>query len=123
MNRLFGSSTSKPKPNLADAIASTDVRIDSIEVKVRKLDAELTKYRDQMRRMKEGPGKVRRHPLVPFACVSSAPQKGGADVHLFLCPYRQPSLSEHCESSSRRSSTRARSASSSSRRSTWSRRR
>lgn len=60
MNRLFGaSSSSKPKPNLTDAIAATDVRIDSIEVKIRKLDAELTKYRDQMRRMKEGPGKVR----------------------------------------------------------------
>ena len=59
MNRLFGASSSKPKPNLADAIASTDVRIDSIEVKIRKLDAELTKFRDQMKRMKDGPGKVR----------------------------------------------------------------
>jgi charged multivesicular body protein 5 len=58
MNRLFGASSSKPKPSLTDAIASTDLRIDSIEVKIRKLDAELTKYRDQMRRMKEGPGKV-----------------------------------------------------------------
>ncbi|BGP03968.1 Vacuolar protein-sorting-associated protein 60 [Rhodotorula toruloides] len=57
MNRLFGSSSSKPKPSLADAIASTDLRIDSIEVKVRKLDAELTKYRDQMRKMRDGPGK------------------------------------------------------------------
>ena len=59
MNRLFGASSAKPKPSLTDAIASTDLRIDSIEVKIRKLDAELTKYRDQMRRMKEGPGKVR----------------------------------------------------------------
>lgn len=58
MNRLFGASSSKPKPSLTDAIASTDLRIDSIEVKIRKLDAELTKYRDQMRRMKGGPGKV-----------------------------------------------------------------
>jgi len=58
MNRLFGASSSKPKPSLTDAIASTDLRIDSIEVKIRKLDAELTKYRDQMRRMKDGPGKV-----------------------------------------------------------------
>ncbi|GAA5854203.1 hypothetical protein JCM9279_006178 [Rhodotorula babjevae] len=57
MNRLFGSSASKPKPSLTDAIASTDLRIDSIEVKVRKLDAELTKYRDQMRKMRDGPGK------------------------------------------------------------------
>ncbi|GAA5915499.1 uncharacterized protein JCM6883_004833 [Sporobolomyces salmoneus] len=57
MNRLFGSSSSKPKPSLNDAIASTDTRIDSIEVKIRKLDAELTKYRDQMRKMRDGPGK------------------------------------------------------------------
>ncbi|SCV70608.1 BQ2448_3370 [Microbotryum intermedium] len=57
MNRLFGASASKPKPSLTDAIASTDLRIDSIEVKIRKLDAELTKYRDQMRKMKEGAGK------------------------------------------------------------------
>ncbi|KAJ8294394.1 Charged multivesicular body protein 5 [Rhodotorula toruloides] len=57
MNRLFGSSSSKPKPSLADAIASTDLRVDSIEVKIRKLDAELTKYRDQMKKMRDGPGK------------------------------------------------------------------
>ncbi|KDE02658.1 hypothetical protein, variant [Microbotryum lychnidis-dioicae p1A1 Lamole] len=57
MNRLFGASSSIPKPSLSDAIASTDLRIDSIEVKIRKLDAELTKYRDQMRKMKEGAGK------------------------------------------------------------------
>jgi hypothetical protein len=70
MNRLFGASTSKPKPSLSDAIASTDVRIDSIEVKVRKLDAELTKYRDQMRRMKDGPGKVRlRRLAIPLTLI------------------------------------------------------
>ncbi|ORY91793.1 Snf7 family [Leucosporidium creatinivorum] len=57
MNRLFGASSSKPKPSLSDAIASTDVRIDSIEVKIRKLDAELTKFRDQMKKMRDGPGK------------------------------------------------------------------
>ena len=65
MNRLFGASAAKPKPSLTDAIASTDLRMDSIEVKVRKLDAELTKYRDQMRKMKEGPGKVRSSCRVP----------------------------------------------------------
>ena len=33
MNRLFGaSSSSKPKPSLNDAIASTDGRIDGIQV-------------------------------------------------------------------------------------------
>ncbi|CAD6585134.1 MAG: hypothetical protein CYPHOPRED_002975 [Cyphobasidiales sp. Tagirdzhanova-0007] len=59
MNRLFGASGSsgKPKPSLQDAIASTDGRMDGINDKVKKLDAELARYRDQMKRMKEGPGK------------------------------------------------------------------
>ncbi|CDZ96366.1 charged multivesicular body protein 5 [Phaffia rhodozyma] len=57
MNRFFGNSKATPKPNLSDAIASTDTRIGTIEVKVRKLDAELTRYRDQMAKMREGPGK------------------------------------------------------------------
>lgn len=59
MNRLFGaSSSSKPKPSLQDAISSTDTRIDGIQVKVKKLDGELTRYRDQMKKMRDGPGKV-----------------------------------------------------------------
>ncbi|KAI8060322.1 Snf7 family, partial [Gongronella butleri] len=57
MNRLFGSSKKTPKPSLNEAIASTDSRVDAIEVKIRKLDAELTRYRDQMRKMGNGPGK------------------------------------------------------------------
>lgn len=59
MNRLFGNSSSaKPKPTLQDAISATDSRIDGIQVKVKKLDGELTRYRDQLKRMKGGPGKV-----------------------------------------------------------------
>lgn len=59
MNRLFGNSSSaKPKPSLQDAINTTDSRIDGIQVKVKKLDGELTRYRDQLKRMKGGPGKV-----------------------------------------------------------------
>ncbi|ORZ25408.1 Snf7 family, partial [Absidia repens] len=57
MNRLFGSSKKTPKPTLNDAISSTDVRSDAVEVKIRKLDAELTRYRDQMKKMREGPAK------------------------------------------------------------------
>jgi charged multivesicular body protein 5 len=64
MNRLFGNSRSTPKPTLTDAIASTDTRIGTIEVKIRKLDAELTRYRDQMAKMREGPGKVS-YPTAP----------------------------------------------------------
>ncbi|KAJ3732862.1 Snf7 family [Lentinula guzmanii] len=58
MNRIFGSSASKkPKPSLQDAIASTDARIASIEVKVKKLDGELARYKEQMSKMRNGPGK------------------------------------------------------------------
>jgi len=58
MNRIFGSSSSKrPKPTLQDAIASTDVRMSSIEVKIRKLDGELGRYKEQMSKLRNGPGK------------------------------------------------------------------
>lgn len=39
-------------------IFETDCRADSVEVKIRKLDAELMKYKDQMSKMRDGPGKV-----------------------------------------------------------------
>ena len=58
MNRLFGSKASAPKPSLADAIASTETRADSVQVKIRKLDSELARYRDQMAKMRPGPGKT-----------------------------------------------------------------
>ncbi|KXN64542.1 hypothetical protein CONCODRAFT_45215 [Conidiobolus coronatus NRRL 28638] len=58
MNRLFGTSKPKaPKATLSTAIAGADLRIDSVEVKIRKLDAELIKYREQMSKMREGPAK------------------------------------------------------------------
>ncbi|KAG1196204.1 hypothetical protein G6F70_007630 [Rhizopus microsporus] len=57
MNRLFGSTKKTPKPTLNDAISSTDVRVDAVEVKIKKLDAELTRYRDQLKKMREGPAK------------------------------------------------------------------
>jgi len=58
MNRIFGTSASKvPKATLSDAIASTDQRASSVEVKIAKLDAELVRYRDQMAKMRNGPGK------------------------------------------------------------------
>ncbi|WRT69014.1 uncharacterized protein IL334_005996 [Kwoniella shivajii] len=58
MNRIFGSNKAKPKPNLNDAIQSTDTRMGSIEVKVKKLDAELGVFKGQMAKMREGPGKA-----------------------------------------------------------------
>ncbi|CAB4429527.1 unnamed protein product [Rhizophagus irregularis] len=57
MNRLFGTSKKTPKPSLNDAIAATDNRVDAVEVKIKKLDAELAKYKDQMKKMRDGPGK------------------------------------------------------------------
>ncbi|CAA7259625.1 unnamed protein product [Cyclocybe aegerita] len=58
MNRLFGSSASKkPKPSLQDAITATDTRMASIEVKIRKLDGELARYKEQMSKLRNGPGK------------------------------------------------------------------
>ncbi|KAG6810951.1 hypothetical protein H0H92_009654 [Tricholoma furcatifolium] len=58
MNRIFGTSApKKPKPTLQEAIASTDARVASIEVKVRKLDAELARYKEQMSKLRNGSGK------------------------------------------------------------------
>ncbi|KAJ1913298.1 Vacuolar protein-sorting-associated protein 60 [Mycoemilia scoparia] len=58
MNRFFGSSKPKaPKPTLTDAISSTDKRTTEVEEKIKKLDTELTKYKTQMKGMREGPGK------------------------------------------------------------------
>uniref|UniRef100_A0A8H7XYQ0 Charged multivesicular body protein 5 n=1 Tax=Psilocybe cubensis TaxID=181762 RepID=A0A8H7XYQ0_PSICU len=58
MNRLFGTSASKkPKPTLQDAINSTDARMSTIEVKIRKLDGELARYKEQMSKLRNGPGK------------------------------------------------------------------
>jgi hypothetical protein len=81
MNRLFGNaSSSKPKPTLQDAITATDGRIDGIQVKVKKLDGELARYRDQMKRMKDGPGKV------GILCCSSS----DTFAHCQVLTYHQP---------------------------------
>lgn len=59
MNRLFGRSKAKePPPNLTDAISTVDSRGESIEKKISKLDADLVKYKDQMKKMRDGPSKV-----------------------------------------------------------------
>jgi len=58
MNRLFGKPKDKvPPPNLTDCIANVDSRADSIDKKIAKLDADLVKYKDQMKKMREGPAK------------------------------------------------------------------
>ncbi|KAL3985394.1 Charged multivesicular body protein 5 [Acanthocheilonema viteae] len=58
MRRIFGTSGKKePQPTLTDAIANIDSRTESIEKKIARLDGELVKYKDQMKKMREGPGK------------------------------------------------------------------
>ncbi|KAM7448480.1 Charged multivesicular body protein 5 [Porites harrisoni] len=58
MNRLFGRGKPKePPPNLTDTISNVDSRGESIEKKISKLDAELMKYKDQMKKMRDGPSK------------------------------------------------------------------
>ncbi|KAI8873448.1 hypothetical protein GQ42DRAFT_160522 [Ramicandelaber brevisporus] len=58
MQRLFGTSKPKaPKPTLQDAIRSNDQRIESVDVKIRKLDGELARYGDQLSKMRDGPAK------------------------------------------------------------------
>jgi len=81
MNRLFGSgSGGRPKASLSDAIASTDTRIDGIEVKIRKCDNELARYRDQMKRLKDGPGKVRTLEPADVLTAQAAVQKRALNV-------------------------------------------
>ncbi|WFD00509.1 Vacuolar protein-sorting-associated protein 60 [Malassezia yamatoensis] len=57
MYRLFGQSQSKSKPDLQQAISNTEARAEATQVKISRLDAELGRYRDQMRKMRQGPGK------------------------------------------------------------------
>ncbi|EXJ64269.1 hypothetical protein A1O7_00605 [Cladophialophora yegresii CBS 114405] len=62
MNRLFGSKNTAPKPNLNSAIQNArpppvDTRIDSVDVKLAKINAELSTYQQKLSKMREGPGK------------------------------------------------------------------
>ncbi|KAH7640370.1 vacuolar protein sorting 60 [Dermatophagoides farinae] len=58
MNRMFGKPKDKvPPPNLSDVIANVDSRTESIDKKIQKLEADLVKYKDQMKKMREGPAK------------------------------------------------------------------
>ncbi|GAB1738689.1 hypothetical protein KC343_g8644 [Hortaea werneckii] len=57
MNRLFGAKNNAPKPTLNSAISNVDTRIESIDVKLAKLTAELSTYQQRLSRMREGPGK------------------------------------------------------------------
>ena len=59
MNRIFGQSKpAAPKPTLGDATASMEKRGDTLDQKIMKLDKELARYTDQMKKMKPGPAKT-----------------------------------------------------------------
>lgn len=58
MNRLFGKSKpTAPGPSLSDVGASLDKRVETFDKKIQMLDAELFKYREQMKKMRDGPAK------------------------------------------------------------------
>lgn len=58
MNRLFGrNKPAAPVPSLGEVGASLDKRVESFDKKIQMLDAELFKYRDQMKKMREGPAR------------------------------------------------------------------
>ncbi|KAH0562138.1 hypothetical protein GP486_003166 [Trichoglossum hirsutum] len=58
MNRLFGAKNTAPKPTLGGAIQNVDTHIESIDVKLAKLNAELTGYQQKLAKMRDGPGKT-----------------------------------------------------------------
>uniref|UniRef100_A0AC35TSZ4 Charged multivesicular body protein 5 n=1 Tax=Rhabditophanes sp. KR3021 TaxID=114890 RepID=A0AC35TSZ4_9BILA len=58
MRRIFGSGQPKaPPPSLNDAVSNINARGESVEKKIGKLDEELVKLKDQMKKMREGPAK------------------------------------------------------------------
>ncbi|QPG76346.1 hypothetical protein FOA43_003733 [Brettanomyces nanus] len=57
MNRLFGTRSNAPKATLNDAMNNIDGRISSLDVKISKLNSELTTYQQKLSKMRDGPGK------------------------------------------------------------------
>ncbi|KAF2104306.1 hypothetical protein NA57DRAFT_51139 [Rhizodiscina lignyota] len=57
MNRLFGAKSTAPKPTLSSAIGNVETRIESLDVKLSKLNAELSTYQSRLAKMRDGPGK------------------------------------------------------------------
>ncbi|KAF1352717.1 charged multivesicular body protein 5 [Lizonia empirigonia] len=54
MNRLFGAKSTAPKPTLNSAISNAR----SLDVKLAKLNAELSAYQQKLTKMRDGPGKT-----------------------------------------------------------------
>ncbi|KAF2754820.1 charged multivesicular body protein 5 [Pseudovirgaria hyperparasitica] len=58
MNRLFGAKSNTPKPTLSGAISNVDSRIETVDVKIAKLNAELSTHQSRLAKMRDGPGKT-----------------------------------------------------------------
>ncbi len=51
MNRIFGGKKNPtPKPTIQDAIDKTDARSDSIQLKIKQIDGELIKYKQELQK-------------------------------------------------------------------------
>jgi len=58
MNRLFGTAKqAPPKPTLTDVSATMEKRGETLDGKIQKLDKELARYTEQLKKMKPGPAK------------------------------------------------------------------
>merc|ERR1711941_78528 len=57
MNRIFGKKDKTPAPTLGDAVERLDGRVSSLDKKIEMLDKELLKYKQQVQKMRPGPGK------------------------------------------------------------------
>lgn len=57
MNRLFGSRSTAPKPTLDGAIKNTEDRVATLDIKLTKINAELSSYQQRLSKMRDGPGK------------------------------------------------------------------
>uniref|UniRef100_A0A3Q2Z769 Charged multivesicular body protein 5 n=1 Tax=Hippocampus comes TaxID=109280 RepID=A0A3Q2Z769_HIPCM len=69
MNRIFGKGKPKaPPPNLTDCIGTVDARSESVDKKIARLDAELVKYKEQLKKMRDGPSKVTRQTRSGVLC-------------------------------------------------------
>jgi len=79
MNRLFGKAKEKtPDPTIAETIANTEARGDSVDKKIRKLDGEIRGYGEQMRKMR--PGRAR--DMVKQKAMRCLQQKKTYEGHL-----------------------------------------
>lgn len=57
---------------LTDVLLSqVDARAESIDKKIGRLDAELLKYKDQMKKMRDGPSKVTGHSMSMLGLIQS----------------------------------------------------